>query len=245
MSSSTLPKLLFRLWQHINKRRRVQFGLLFFVMITASFAEVVSIGAVVPFLGALTAPEIIFEHPTAQPIIHMLNLNEPQQLLLPLTIIFAISALFSGVMRLILLWAQTRLSFAIGADFSISIYHRTLYQPYAVHLARNSSEVIAGISAKANAIATNTIMTMATIVSSILMLLSILIALLVIEPKVAITSFIGFGTIYIVIILITKKALARDSERMNYESGRVIKALQEGLGGIRDVLIDGTQAAYY
>jgi diaminohydroxyphosphoribosylaminopyrimidine deaminase/5-amino-6-(5-phosphoribosylamino)uracil reductase len=43
-------------------------------------------------------------------------------------------------------WAKIRLAFAVGADMSISIYYRTLYQHYAVHVARNSSEVIAGIT---------------------------------------------------------------------------------------------------
>jgi len=244
MTDLSLPELLRRLWRHIDKGRRKQFGLLFLVMIITSFAEVVSIGAVLPFLGALTAPEQIFVHPIAQPLINMLKLTEPRQLLLPLTIIFAIAALFSGVMRLILLFVQTRLSYAIGADFSFSIYRRTLYQPYAVHVARNSSEVIAGISTKANNVVGNTLLPLAAITSSILLLISILLALLVIEPKVAISAFIGFGAIYAVVILTSRKALARHSQRINYESGRVIKSLQEGLGGIRDVLIDGTQATY-
>ena len=244
MSNPTLPPLLRRLWQHINPRRRVQFALLFLVMILVSLAEVISIGAVLPFLGALTAPDRIFIHPMAQPLIQALSLTEPKQLLLPLTIAFAIGALFSGVMRVILLWAQTRLSHAIGADFSISIYRRTLYQPYAVHAARNSSEVIAGISSKANGVVYSTLLPVLNICSSILMLVFILLALLSIEPIMATTAFVGFGAIYVVVIFATKKALVRDSQRINHESNRVIKALQEGLGGIRDVLIDGSQSTY-
>jgi len=86
----------------------------------------------------------------------------------------------SGVMRLTLLWAQTRLSYAIGADFSFSIYRRTLYQPYAVHVVRNSSEVIAGISNKANTVVGSAIAPVATIISSTLMMIFILTALLAI-----------------------------------------------------------------
>ena len=126
MADPSLLTLLRRLWWHISPRRRAQFGLLFLVMILASSAEVLSIGAVLPFLGALTAPERIFVHPMLQPLINMLSLTGAKQLLLPLSIIFGVGALFAGVMRLILLWAQTRLSHAIGADLSISIYRRTL-----------------------------------------------------------------------------------------------------------------------
>ena len=213
-------------------------------MLLASFAEVVSIGAVLPFLGVLMAPERVFDHPVAQPLITALGLTDPKQLLLPLTVLFILAALFSGAMRLILLWAQTRLGFAIGADFSIQIYQRTLYQPYSVHVARNSSQVITGISTKINTVIYHTLLPLLIITSSSLILLIILIALIAIDPIVALAAFGGFGSLYGLIVLATKKRLAYDSQRVSHESNQVIKALQEGLGGIRDVLIDGTQAAY-
>jgi ATP-binding cassette subfamily B protein len=218
--------------------------LLLILMILASFAEIISIGAILPFLGVLTAPTRIFEAPLAQPIIQALKITEPTQLLLPLTISFGLAALLAGAMRLILLWASTRLSFATGADLSISIYRRTLYQPYAIHCARNSSEVINGISTKANGVIYGVIVPTLTLISSTIMLVVILIALLSVEPVVAISAFSGFGLIYAFIIKITRNRLLTDSKRVAHESTQVIKSLQEGLGGIRDVLIDGSQAAY-
>ncbi len=213
-------------------------------MILASFAEILSIGAVLPFLGVLTAPVRVFEHPAAQSFIQTLGLTGPEQLLLPLTIIFGIAAIVAGVMRLLLLWASTRLSFATGADLSISIYHRTLYQPYSVHVARNSSEVINGIATKANGTIYSVIVPALTLISANVMLIAILIAMLSIEPIVALAAFGGFGVIYGSIIRITRTRKIRNSQRIAHESTQVIKCLQEGLGGIRDVLIDGSQKTY-
>jgi ATP-binding cassette subfamily B protein len=243
-SNQSITVLLKRLWHHISPRRRGQFGLLLALMLFASFAEIISIGAVLPFLGVLTAPEPVFDHALAQPIIQALGLTAPSQLLLPLTIAFGVAALLAGAMRLILLWASTRLSFATGADLSISIYSRTLYQPYAVHCALNSSEVINGISGKANGVIYSIIVPALTLISSSVMLIAILIALLAVEPVIALAAFGGFGLIYASIIRLTRKQLLADSQRIARESSHVIKSLQEGLGGIRDVLIDGSQATY-
>ncbi|PIU17399.1 MAG: ABC transporter ATP-binding protein [Gallionellales bacterium CG08_land_8_20_14_0_20_59_87] len=236
--------LLRRLWHHIGPRRQKQFGLLLVLMLLASFAEILSIGAVLPFLGVLTAPERVFAHVAAQPIIKALGLTAPEQLLLPLTIIFGAAVLGAGAMRLLLLWASTRLSFATGADLGISIYRRTLYQPYAVHCARNSSEVISGIAGKANSVIYSIILPVLTLISASVMLITILIALLSVEPVIALVAFGGFGLIYAFIIRLTRKKLLTDSQCMARESVQVIKSLQEGLGGIRDVLIDGSQATY-
>ena len=244
MPNPTLPQLLARLWPHISSRRRGQFGFLLVLMLIASFAEILSIGAVLPFLGVLTTPERVFEHSLAQPLIQILGLTEPAQLLLPLTITFGLAAVVAGVMRLWLLWASTRLSYATGADLSISIYRRTLYQPYEIHVARNSSGVINGIWSKAKGVIGGVIMPVLTLISASVMLIVILIAMLSVEPLIALATFGGFGLIYVSIIRITRIKKIRNSKAMAHESTQVVKSLQEGLGGIRDVLIDGSQEAY-
>ncbi len=241
--NQSITGLLVRLWHHISVRRRRQFALLLMLILFASFAEILSIGAVLPFLAVLTAPERIFGHSSAQFIIHALGLTEPKQILLPLTIAFGAAALLAGSMRLMLLWASTRLSFAAGADLSFNIYRRTLYQPYAVHCARNSSEVISSISSKTgNAIFI--ILCTLNLISSCVMLTVILITLLCVDPYIALAAFGGFGLIYSVVIRLTNKKLLINSQIMARESTQVIKSLQEGLGGIRDVLIDGSQPTY-
>jgi ATP-binding cassette subfamily B protein len=83
-----------------------------------------------------------------------------------------------------------------------------------------------------------------TIISSVFILIAILIALMTIDPVVTLLAAGGFGLIYLFIIRITYAKVASNSERIARESTNVIKTLQEGLGGIRDVLIDGTQNEY-
>lgn len=239
----TIYQLLKRLWSHIGKRRRGQFVLLLGLMILASFAEILSIGAVIPFLAILTDPGRVFAHPSAQPVILVLGLTDPKQLLLPLTIAFGLAAVIAGAIRLLMLWASIRLSYAAGADLSISIYRRTLYQPYSVHMARNSSEIIDGISSKTgNAI--NVINMTLNLISSSVILIGILFALLSVDLRIALTAFGGFGLIYAYIIQMTRTRLLINSQIIASESKAVIKSLQEGLGGIRDVLIDGSQEVY-
>jgi ATP-binding cassette subfamily B protein len=240
----SITTLLRRLWQHLSQRRHRQFGLLLVLMVMTSIFEIISIGAVLPFLGILTAPERIFELPIMQPLIQFFQLAEPVELLLPLTIAFCLAVLMAGAVRLALIWFSTRLAFATGADLSIDIYRRTLYQPYAVHCSRNSSEVINGISAKANDVIFSVIVPTLLLLSSLIMLTAILIAVMLVEPIIALIAFGGFGFIYWGIIRLNRKRLFVNSESVALESTKVIKSLQEGLGGIRDVLIDGTQEAY-
>ena len=233
-----------RLWAHISNRRKKQLVLLAAIMVISSLLEVISIGAVLPFLGALMSPEKLFESNHLRSLIATLEITDPNQLLLPLTLILIGAAAIAGLMRLILVWAHTSLGHSIGADLSSQIYEKTLYQPYSVHVSRNSSDVIAGISSKVDIVVANILVPLLTAISSLLILIGILAALLAIDPNVAIAAFFVFGSVYAVITIVSKKKLAFNSQQISKEHGRVIKSLQEGLGGIRDVLIDGTQAVY-
>jgi ABC-type bacteriocin/lantibiotic exporter with double-glycine peptidase domain len=242
--TQALLPLLRRLWRHISVRRRKQFSLLFLLMIACSIGEIVSIGTILPFLAVLISPERLFDIQFVRITATYIGVSEPRDLLFPLTVLFSSAALLSGALRLSLLWAQTRLSQALGADLSISIYRRSLFQPYEVQISRNSSDLIAGISGKASNVVNCAIVPILVIASSCLMLFAIISTLIAIEPKVALMAFAGFGLIYGAVSLVVKKQLKVNGERVNRESTQVIKALQEGLGGIRDVLIDGTQNIY-
>lgn len=234
-------KLLGRLWKHISIKRHRQLKYLLVLMLITSAAEVISIGAVVPFLGVLTNPSAIFNNPIMQPFVIQLGLHMPSQLLLPLTMTFVFAVLLAGSMRLLLLWITTRLSYAIGADLSFDIYKRTLEQPYAVHVSRNSSEVINGITTKANTVIVNIILPLLFVISSVGLLVAILLVLFVIDPVISLISISCFGLLYIVIALFSRKRLLINGQHIATESTLVIKTLQEGLGGIRDIIIDGTQ----
>ena len=207
-------------------------------MILASIAEVISIGSIIPFLT------LIVQGGELTRIQHFLPFHvqlDGASGLIFFGLLFIVASLLAGGIRILLLWVQTRVSYAIGSDFSVKIYDTVLAQPYIQHLSRNSSEVIAAISSKANVIVGGAVLPTLIFINSFIMLSMVLIGLLFIEP-VGIVFSLGFiGLLYALIILIVRKKVSHSGQVISREEGAVIKALQEGLGGIRDVLLDGTQ----
>jgi len=233
-----------KLWHHLSKRRKKQFWLLFVLMIAAYLAEIISVGSVVPFLGILTSPNDVFQHPAMEPLIQFLNIKEASQLMLPLTVIFIVATLLASLIRLTLLYFMTRLSYATGADLSIKVYRNTLYQDYLTHVGRNSSELVAGIINKTNVVVGGVVKPILVLMSSIFLFLGIMSALFIINLKIALTAFIVFGLLYWSVISFTRQKIKENSQIIATNYTKVVKSLQEGLGGIRDVLIDGSQQFY-
>lgn len=235
--------LLRRIWLKISYRRKLQFSILLGLIVASSFAEFLNIGAVLPFLSVLVAPDKFYEMPQLQFIIKFFNIKSSADLVAPVIILFGALVVFANFMRLVVVWASVRLSSSVGADLSIEVYKRTLYQPYIVHVSRNSSDVINVVTSQVN-YAVLTITMLINLLGSLIMLVAILIAICMVDPIIAFISLGGFGAIYLIVIRLTRKKLNNASHRISIESARVIKILQEGLGGIRDVLLDGNQETY-
>jgi ATP-binding cassette subfamily B protein len=240
----TLGVMVKQLWFHINRKRRIQLGLLLVLMILASFAEVFSLAAILPFLGVITSPQNIFEQQYLQPFIRTFGWTKPEQLLLPITAFFIVAVIISGCMRVTLLCTQLKVAFGIGSDLSINIFRRSLFQSYDIHSERNSSELIVSVAERANQIISGIVTPIMMIISSLLIILTIVTALITIQPGITLITFSGLGSIYLLVILTTKKKLVRYGEQISKEQNQLVKTLQESFGGIRDVLIDGTQQVF-
>jgi ATP-binding cassette, subfamily B, bacterial PglK len=204
----------------------------------------ISIGAILPFLAVLTAPDRVFAHPGIQLFLGILEIGNPKELVLPLTLLFASAALLSGVIRIFLLSLQIRLSFAVGADLALDMYRRTLYQPYAVHLGRNSSEVINNISHKATSVVGGTILPVLSMVGSLVVVSFLMVGMVLLSPVAAAIVMGTFGIFYTFMLKLGRQKLQLNGVLLANQSTLVLKSLQEGLGGIRDVLIYGCQEVY-
>lgn len=231
------------LFSHVRERRKEQFVLLLLLTLVSSIAEVVSIGAVVPFIGVLIEPERVFNTPLFSVFITYFSINSPEELILPLCLLFAFAAVIAGCLRLLLLWAGIRLSNATAVDLGVDILNRTLYQPYQVNMARNSSEIISAMTMKVGA-ATSVLVAAVTVAISSILFVSIISLLIIMDPLIAFSAAMSFGLAYFIIALRTHRRLSDNSGHIAREQTRVVQSLQEGFGAIRDILIDGTQKVY-
>ena len=230
-----------KLLSYLSRKRRIQLIFIGILMIMGSLSEVISIGLVIPFLATLTAPETLYQSQFFSPIIQYFGISSPEQLLLPFTLIFIAAVIFSGIIRLSLLYVVISFSHALGHDIGVNVYRRTLYQSYSYHSNQNSSEIINGIIIKVNTITGGVIQPLLLISTSIVLMVGIVTALMFVDIVTSMLAIFVFGLLYFGVIKLTHKKLRHNSRNIAHHSTQLLKSLQEGLGGIRDVLIDSTQ----
>ncbi len=235
--------LLLGIWNHLSRRRRIQLGLLLVVMLASGGAELVSLGAVLPFLAVLSDPERLWQQPLVQLLAGRVGATAASELLLPATLAFAVAAVLAALVRLANLWLNGRLAAAVGSDLSCEAYRRTLYQPYGVHVQRNSAAVITGTTTHISG-TVSALTLLLQLITAVVVAVGLMAGLLLIDWVVALGAVALFGSVYSLLAITTRKELQRNSQRIAAAARQQIKALQEGLGAIRDVLLDGNQHTY-
>jgi ABC-type multidrug transport system fused ATPase/permease subunit len=241
--NESLLRLILELWGRISKKRKIQFYFLLLLMILSSIAEVMSIGALFPFLAVIADPKKVSEFIPIDDVLSFLGVSGFRWTLLIVGIIFCLATVFSAAMRMLASSIGIRLAFATGADLGAMMYRSSLYQPYIAQISKSTSETLDGVLTKSNQV-TSILFQSVSLISSLIMLMIISVTLLYIDPYLTAGAFLFFGLFYALVIFYVRNKLKKNSINISQKSKIVIKAVQEGLGGIREVIIYRLQEAF-
>jgi ABC-type multidrug transport system fused ATPase/permease subunit len=239
----TLTAGIIRLFSHLTHRRRWQLAGLIMLMLVGALAEMATLGAVVPFLALLANPGMVNKYPLLQTVFSWFGASQ-DDFLLSAGVMFGVIALGAALIRMLMMWGSMRFAYGLGADIGGEVYRRTLYQPYSWHVSRNSSEILAGID-KVNVVVNSVLTPLMQGSVALVMSVGVLVMLLAIDMATALIAGVGFSVLYVVTALALRRQLMRHSKIVSVNVTQRVQAVQEGLGGIRDVLLDGTQPIYH
>ena len=227
------------LFYRLPIRRRNQFYLLLLLMLMGGFAELVSLGLVVPFLAFLVDYERALQIPFVGQVIGILGFSSIDDMREQLTLLFILAAVIAGIVRFYLHYCITVYIYKVGHYLDVEVYSQILHSSYEEYVKSNSSETIGTIN-KVDQIVW-IMYGILNMMSSVLISIFIVSILSIIDYKLTMIVFFGVGGIYLLIYLVARNKLNSNSNAVSKTLDLRIKEAQEGLGSIRDVLLDHSQ----
>jgi len=232
-----------RLFACLSRKRKLQLGGLFLLQMTSALSEVVSLGAVVPFLTALTSTEKLIANPYSGPLIARLGITDSGHLIILMASLFATAIVVANALRYMTLRCESYLTASIGTDLGRELFQKMLYRPYSYFVRTNSSQLIAKMTSDLSG-TLGAIQSTLAIITQALLTLAIVAGLLAYNAPVALAlssvTIIAFSVIMIAI----RRRLNRNSAAISDNYRNIIRVLQEGFGGIRHIALDRTQDSF-
>jgi len=240
----TIRRALAWLWHNtFSRRRRVQGYLVAIYMLVGGLAELVTIGAIIPLLAVFASPTGLSSKSRLGALLGQFGIQPGSYSLGSTAAIFCAVAVGAAVVRITLAWLSQKYVFRIGHDIGVTLYERMLHQPYSFHIRINSSRILSSVE-NIQTLLKQTFIPLMQAMTAMTIGLFIVAALVVISPMISGVALVGFGSIYLLMSVLIRPRLRRNSVIIKETNRSRIQAVQEGLGGIREVLIENAQKVY-
>jgi len=232
-----------RIYRFFSARRKRDLYVLILLIVVGAVAELATLGTLLPFLSLLAGVAQPARFPSFAHLFATLGAMTPRQQIWLSATLFAVIALTAGAIRLALNWSTQMFTARLGLDLSVEVQRRILTQPYTYHLMHSSSEAVAAIDT-VQLLVTTVLVQLIYAAAATFIAVAIIAALIYVDPFTATVAATAFSLLYILLSAATRPRLARNSEAIGTAFNERIRIVQESIGGIRDVLIDGAQRLY-
>lgn len=231
------------LYRVMSPARRRHLLACIFLMFAGAFAELLTIGAVIPFLALISDPAGAADMPVFGGMVEMLRLKAGPDLAGAATVFLILVAIAAALIRLLLTYFSQSFVFRLAHEIATSIFYRVLRQPYSLFVQRNTSELLAGIE-KVEAVAIGVLLPLMLSVTSAVIAIFIVAILFVLDPVVATIAAVVMSFIYLTLGLFSRRHLRSNSAVIAANRINRMKQVQEGLGAIREIILDHSQPLF-
>ncbi|HEV2816390.1 MAG TPA: ABC transporter ATP-binding protein [Allosphingosinicella sp.] len=240
--AESLPATLRAFARTLPERRRRQLGLVVAMMLAGALAEMITIGAVLPFIALLSDPGRAAQLPGHGLFLALAGAGGGGDLALRATLLFVAAVLLSAAARLAIQRLTHQFAYSLGHDVGTDIFARMLRQPYSLYISRNPSMILAGID-KVQVLIHQVVLPLLQGVTAAVMALAIIGVLTAIAPAAA-AAAAAATLAYLAASYALAGRLRRESRTTAALASARMQAVQEGLGAIRDILLDHSQEVF-
>lgn len=224
----------------LSAKRKCELVTVLFLMLVGAAAEVVAISAVVPFLALLTNDTATGQFAWLQAAFSSLGAESLPDRLMLATAVLCAAAVAAGAFRILLTRKIQKFVFTFGHELLVETQRRALYQSYEWHVRHNSAEQVAAI-AKVEVVTYGVLLQLMHAITAAFFIAFVGLLLTQLAPFPLAAAAAAIGGAYLAIGAYSRKRLRARSSVIDSSLEERIKVVQESFGGIRDLILDGTQ----
>jgi ABC-type multidrug transport system fused ATPase/permease subunit len=221
----------------LSGKRRRQLWLTFALMGIGTAAEIVTIGAVIPFLSVLMAGG-----GDGGRIEQFQWLPIASSTLTGTLLLLSVATAGSAALRVLLLWTSQSAVAGVGNDLSKAVFGRALIRPYSEQVRHHSSITLSMVEQVHRTSSSTLLPAMQALTSSVIAA-SVIAFLLFIQPVATLVGGGAVALLYFLVGRLSRPALHRNGRILTETARSRTRSIQDAAGGIRDIILDHSHSA--
>ncbi len=224
------------LWRLLDRRQRRQVMGLQLLSIVMALSTVGGIAAVLPFFAALAAPDALRHNAVLQAVLQALHLDLGDSFVAALGVAFAAAVVGANAVNLFGFLAINRFAARVGDTLYVRLFDEYMHREYEFHT-RNSVSVLAGKVQDSVRVTCVILQQALTLVTSLVTIVFVTVAVLLVNPVVAVCATAGLGASYAAIYVTARRRLLRNGQSESRHHAERARTINEGFGAIKEVTL--------
>jgi ABC-type multidrug transport system fused ATPase/permease subunit len=234
MSMLNIVKELFQLLSPVQRK---QFYLLQVLVVLMAFTELVGIASIAPFMAIVGDVSLLNGDGLFAKLYEMTGINDPMDFLFYLGLCVLLALTLSTFISMFTIWKLSMYAARVGTELADNLYEYYMTKDWLFHSEGSSAYLTKQISTEAMRVTDQIIQPLMQMNAKLILALFISISILIYNPLIAITGLIIFGLAYFLLFRLVRVRLQNNGNKMSNLFTERFKLMNEGFGGIKDVLL--------
>lgn len=212
-------------------------GFLILLMIITSLLELVGVGLIPVFVAILADPDRLLERPELLWLWEWTGVDDFESLFFFGTGALVVIFLFKNIYITFYHYVEGRYIWKRYEYISGKLFRSYMNAPYTFHLNRNSSIILRHVTEEGRYLANQVLGPMLKLLMNFIIMGGLLLLLLWVEPVISLIVFVVIGGVGGLFIWLLRNRMSGIGERANMARSEMIKFVNEGLEGIKEIRV--------
>lgn len=226
-----------QLFQLLTPEQRKRFYGLQVLVILMAVMELFGIASIGPFMALVAEPKLIETNHTIATIYQFSGLQSTNQFLFATGLSVLVALGLASAISIITTWRLSLFAMQTGTEISDRLYTHYLNQDWLFHASGSSAQLTKQVTTESSRVTHSILQPLMQLNARLVLAILIGTSILLYNPVIAITGLAIFISGYVIIYRLVKNRLLINGERLSETSTLRFRLMNEGFGGIKDILL--------
>ncbi len=233
-----------KLWAIFTPAERRKSVVMLLLVVLMALVETGGVLSIMPFLAVLGRPDVIHGNALLNAVYTHFDFHSSRDFMIVLGLASIAAVIASSLFKMVTSHLINRFTNLLRHSFSARLLSRYLHQPYEFFLAHNPAQLSRNVLSEADQLLGNLIQPLSQLVAQGAVVLAMTALIFWYKPLIAVCIVVVVGALYGAIYALVRKPLARIGAERQAANGERFQSCNEALGGIKDVKVTHSAAAY-
>ena len=221
----------------LTPRQVRQFYILQLLVIVMAFAELVGIASVAPFMALVGDISLLEQNSVLSQLYQFSGVENPMDFVFYTGLAVLLTLALSTIISMYTIWRLSLYASRVGTEVADRLYAHYMQQDWLFHTSGSSAHLTKQISSETVRLTDYIIQPLMQMNAKIVLAIVISVSILIYDPAIAFSGLLLFVCAYFILYRIVRKRLHVNGYNMSYVITERFRLMNEGFGGIKDVLL--------